>query len=58
MGIDLEEIIEMLEEFEESMLYFLTCKGRRDQDQQMWVDKINLLKDQIIQTYGPNKDFL
>jgi hypothetical protein len=52
MGIDLEDIIEMLEEFEESMLYFLTCKGKRDQDEQIWVDKINLLKDQIIQTYG------
>lgn len=54
MGIDLEEILKKLEEFEEDFNYFLLCQGKQD-DAKEWESRINLLRGLILDAFKKNK---
>jgi hypothetical protein len=51
MGISLEDLLEELNNFEEAMLYYLTCVGKNE-DNGIWKSKINILRDQILTDFG------
>jgi hypothetical protein len=51
MGISLEDLLEELNNFEEAMLYYLTCMGKNGDDG-IWKSRINILRDQILSEFA------